>query len=335
MEKFKQFTENLMKVILVPDESSDSVSPVQPEVAPVAPVDNFTKNVADFLGHLPHEEGETPEEHAEHDANETPEEEAAEHASGEEPAESEEVADGSEFTVTHDTDGLKINLNGIDFSFPQEIVDKIKEVLLNSDDSEESEEETEETTESPAIADAMFGGEEKEETEDESEEKSDDEEKVNESLVEDGFMKHMHDLHGLKKYLVDAGLIDREAAMATTEQDAASLRRKGYSPVYVMDSYEERGTWTLRVYDPVTDQEVYYYNSDNEYGEQDDGPMNPEDSAEADAFADADEGYGANEVLESKKQTKGNPWAICHAATGKKKTAKFERCVKKVKGKKD
>ena len=28
-----------------------------------------------------------------------------------------------------------------------------------------------------------------------------------------------------------------------------------------------------------------------------------------------------------------NPWAICHAQLGKKKTDKFERCVKKVKAK--
>lgn len=30
---------------------------------------------------------------------------------------------------------------------------------------------------------------------------------------------------------------------------------------------------------------------------------------------------------------KANPWAVCHASTGPKKTAKFERCVRKVKGK--
>ena len=32
-------------------------------------------------------------------------------------------------------------------------------------------------------------------------------------------------------------------------------------------------------------------------------------------------------------KSKNNPWAICHASTGPKKTKKFERCVKKVKEK--
>ena len=33
----------------------------------------------------------------------------------------------------------------------------------------------------------------------------------------------------------------------------------------------------------------------------------------------------------AKRRGRNNPWAICHASTGPKKTAKFERCVKKVK----
>lgn len=34
-----------------------------------------------------------------------------------------------------------------------------------------------------------------------------------------------------------------------------------------------------------------------------------------------------------KKDSKPNPWAVCHSSTGSKKTAKFERCVKQVKKK--
>ena len=30
-------------------------------------------------------------------------------------------------------------------------------------------------------------------------------------------------------------------------------------------------------------------------------------------------------------KSKNNPWAICHASTGPKKSDKFERCVKKIK----
>ena len=37
--------------------------------------------------------------------------------------------------------------------------------------------------------------------------------------------------------------------------------------------------------------------------------------------------------LGSLSEKKVNPWAVCHASTGPEKTDKFERCVKKVKGK--
>jgi hypothetical protein len=37
------------------------------------------------------------------------------------------------------------------------------------------------------------------------------------------------------------------------------------------------------------------------------------------------------EVEETEKKGKNNPWAICHAQLGPKKTAKFERCVRDVK----
>lgn len=33
----------------------------------------------------------------------------------------------------------------------------------------------------------------------------------------------------------------------------------------------------------------------------------------------------------AKIMEKVNPWAVCHASTGPKKTEKFERCVKDVK----
>ena len=34
---------------------------------------------------------------------------------------------------------------------------------------------------------------------------------------------------------------------------------------------------------------------------------------------------------EAMKRGKPNPWAVCHASTGPKKSAKFERCVMHVK----
>lgn len=36
-------------------------------------------------------------------------------------------------------------------------------------------------------------------------------------------------------------------------------------------------------------------------------------------------------VKRHSRTLKGNPWAICHASVGPKKTAKFERCVRDVK----
>jgi len=49
-----------------------------------------------------------------------------------------------------------------------------------------------------------------------------------------------------------------------------------------------------------------------------------------DGFGDDDDGMG---MMEEKKYKKGepNPWAICHAQVGPKKTRKFERCVQSVK----
>jgi hypothetical protein len=48
-----------------------------------------------------------------------------------------------------------------------------------------------------------------------------------------------------------------------------------------------------------------------------------------DGFDNYDDGTG--EFNEGKKSEKKNPWAICHAQLGPKKTAKFERCVTSVK----
>ena len=49
-----------------------------------------------------------------------------------------------------------------------------------------------------------------------------------------------------------------------------------------------------------------------------------------DGFGDETDGMG---MMEEKKYKKGepNPWAICHAQVGPKKTRKFERCVQSVK----
>ena len=50
-----------------------------------------------------------------------------------------------------------------------------------------------------------------------------------------------------------------------------------------------------------------------------------------DGFGDATDGMGMFESEADLKPGQPNPWAICHAQVGPKKTRKFERCVKSVK----
>ena len=50
-----------------------------------------------------------------------------------------------------------------------------------------------------------------------------------------------------------------------------------------------------------------------------------------DGFGDETDGMGMFESEKDLKSGEPNPWAICHAQVGPKKTRKFERCVKSVK----
>jgi hypothetical protein len=54
---------------------------------------------------------------------------------------------------------------------------------------------------------------------------------------------------------------------------------------------------------------------------------NDEGPSSDDGFGDGDDGMGMME----EKEGEPNPWAICHAQVGPKKTRKFERCVMSVK----
>ena len=341
MEKFVNFTENLMRVILVPDESSDSISNVSqvasPEVSK-APIDNFTKNVADYLGHFEapsEEEGEetSPELEGSECGCEDKTVEGEESPENAENSEESSEEASSDFSVTHDTDGLKITMQGVDFTFPPEVVEKIKEVLMDSDVELADEVSTDDTMQDvSSVEDAMFGSEEEkaedsenqeheasetEEEETEEREEDEDEEKVNESLIEDGFMDHMHDLHGLKNYLVSSGIISSESTLTDSEDSAAHLRRKGYKNVYVMDSYEERGRWTLRVYDPVTQNDVYTYDSDTEDMPDEPAEMTDEDYGDENftegfvPFKKKGKGKGKNKSKKSKDDEEGDskkPW---------------------------
>ena len=118
MQKFKEFTENLMKVVLVPDDSSDSVEEVQPE-----PPDAFSKMAGDYMGDMDSEESSCGCGGME-DEDE-----------GDEYSDSEGESNAS---VNYDTDGLKVSFNGLDITIPNDVVDKIKGVL--GSDTEEGEE---------------------------------------------------------------------------------------------------------------------------------------------------------------------------------------------------
>jgi hypothetical protein len=121
MSTFKDFTENLMKVVLVPDESSDSVDNVQPEPPP----DVFSKTATDYIDGM----GDQP---------------PCGCGEVEDDVYSEEEIE-SDATVNYDTNGLKVSFNGLDITIPNDVVEKIKEVL-SSEETEEHE-ETEETEE--------------------------------------------------------------------------------------------------------------------------------------------------------------------------------------------
>lgn len=155
MEKFNKFAENLMKVILVPDETSDAVAPVQ---AQEEPQDMFSKEVSNYIDNEDNGCG------CEHNMEE-PSEEPHEEQTGVENVQ-----------VTHDTDGLKVQFNGMVLTLPNEVVEKIKEVLNGSiTGTEETEHEQQETPEEEH-EEHETPEEEHEEQETESEEENEEEE---------------------------------------------------------------------------------------------------------------------------------------------------------------
>ena len=83
--------------------------------------------------------------------------------------------------------------------------------------------------------------------------------------------------------------------------------------------------------------------TESEIGEQEEVTLDPNQDTETqdkhqvgpstnDGFNSDDDGmYNFESIEEEKKYDKVNPWAICHAQVGPKKTRKFERCVMAVK----
>jgi hypothetical protein len=83
---------------------------------------------------------------------------------------------------------------------------------------------------------------------------------------------------------------------------------------------------TFQVYEKEIDEEEEVTMDPNKETEtQDPHQVGPSSD---DGFGDETDGMG---MFEEKKKDGPNPWAICHAQVGPKKTRKFERCVMSVK----
>jgi hypothetical protein len=83
---------------------------------------------------------------------------------------------------------------------------------------------------------------------------------------------------------------------------------------------------TFQVYEKEIDEEEEVTMDPNKDTEtQDPHQVGPSSD---DGFGDETDGMG---MFEEKKKDGPNPWAICHAQVGPKKTRKFERCVMSVK----
>lgn len=93
--------------------------------------------------------------------------------------------------------------------------------------------------------------------------------------------------------------------------------------------------------DPNT-KEIVAIAAEGEIDEEEEVTMDPNKETETqdphqvgpssdDGFGDETDGMGMFESESDLKPGQPNPWAICHAQVGPKKTRKFERCVKSVK----
>jgi hypothetical protein len=78
----------------------------------------------------------------------------------------------------------------------------------------------------------------------------------------------------------------------------------------------------------VTEEEEVTMDPNKETETQDPKQVGPSSD---DGFGDETDGMGMFESEADLKPGQPNPWAICHAQVGPKKTRKFERCVKSVK----
>jgi len=130
MKKFNEYNENLMKVVLVPDESSDSVSEVEQTEEPA---DMFTKTATDFMNDIDSVESDDGcgcdgcecGGCVQDDTEDSAGYDGIVDAEGEEAVDT----DSDSSAVAMDGESLKVNVNGSEFSFNSDIVAQIKAVL--------------------------------------------------------------------------------------------------------------------------------------------------------------------------------------------------------------
>ena len=139
--------------------------------------------------------------------------------------------------------------------------------------------------------------------------------------------------------LIDKGL-SANTVKKLTESQINTLHSKLFTEV-TMVSKDDSGTInTLK----TQKKPFEVYEKDGEVKETDDVEVTTDPNKETetqdpkqvgpssdDGFGDETDGMGMFEGEADLKPGQPNPWAICHAQVGPKKTRKFERCVKSVK----
>jgi hypothetical protein len=139
--------------------------------------------------------------------------------------------------------------------------------------------------------------------------------------------------------LIDKGL-SANTVKKLTESQINTLHSKLFTEV-TMVSKDDSGTInTLK----TQKKPFEVYEKDGEVKETDDVEVTTDPNKETetqdpkqvgpssdDGFGDETDGMGMFEGEDDLKPGQPNPWAICHAQVGPKKTRKFERCVKSVK----
>jgi hypothetical protein len=139
--------------------------------------------------------------------------------------------------------------------------------------------------------------------------------------------------------LIDKGL-SANTVQKLTESQINTLHSKLFTEV-TMVSKDDSGTInTLK----TQKKPFEVYEKDGEVKETDDVEVTTDPNKETetqdpkqvgpssdDGFGDETDGMGMFESEADLKPGQPNPWAICHAQVGPKKTRKFERCVKSVK----